>query len=204
MSDYRAIADVGETLIALLKDNMADLIPADSIILASPGEIDAKDNVRLSLFLYQILENAHLKNQEMQLTDPTKVTFPSQILELYYMLTSHVSSGEQDKTEKALEEHKVLGRALQVLHDNSILGGSLLKGNLDRSDELHITLTSPTLDDLTKIWTTFAGRPFRSSVCYVVTPVRIDSSRKMSVQRVISKEMDYMQMMTKKESQQEG
>lgn len=199
MSDYRAIADVGETLLELLKDNMKDLIPADSIILASPGEIDSKDNVRLSLFLYQIVENAHLKNQEMQVTDPTKVNFPPQILELYYMLTSHVSSGEQDKTEKALEEHRVLGRALQVLHDNSILSGSLLKGNLDTSDELHITLTTPTLDDLTKIWTTFAGRPFRSSVCYVVTPVRIDSGREMSVQRVISKEMDYMQTVKKKE-----
>ncbi|WP_298685462.1 DUF4255 domain-containing protein [uncultured Methanomethylovorans sp.] len=204
MSDHRAIADVGETLIELLKDNMKDLIPADSIILASPGEIDSKDNVRLSLFLYQILENAHLKNQEMQVPDPAKVMFPPQILELYYMLTSHVSSGEQDKTEKALEEHRVLGRALQVLHDNSILSGSLLKGSLDRSDELHIALTSPTLDDLTKIWTTFAGRPFRPSVCYVVTPVRIDSTRTMSVQRVITKEMDYMQMVKKKESQQEG
>lgn len=199
MSDYRAIADVGETLIALLKDNMKDLIPADSIILASPGDIDAKDNVRLSLFLYQIFENAHLKNQEMQVTDPTKVTFSPQILELYYMLTSHVSSGEQDKTEKTLEEHKVLGRAMQVLHDNSILSGSFLKGNLNRNDELHIALTSPTLDDLTKIWTTFAGRPFKSSVCYVVTPVRIDSTRTMSVQRVIDKKLYYMQMVMKKE-----
>jgi len=198
MSDYRAIADVGETLIEILRDNMEDLIPRDSIILASPGEIDAKDNVRLSLFLYQILENAHLKNQ-MQVTYPTKVTFPSQFLELYYMLTSHVSSADQDKTEKALEEHRVLGRALQVLHDHSILSGSLLKGTLDKSDELHITLTPLSLDDLTKIWTTFAGKPFKSSVCYVVTPVRIDSVREMSIQRVISKEMDYIQMVAKKE-----
>lgn len=198
MSDYGAIAYVGETLIEILRDNMEDLIPRDSIILASPGEIDAKDNVRLSLFLYQIIENAHLKNQ-MQVTYPSKITFPPQFLELYYMLTSHVSSAEQDKTEKALEEHRVLGRALQVLHDNSILSGSLLKGTLDKSDELHITLTSLSLDDLTKIWTTFAGKPFKSSVCYVVTPVRIDSAREISVQRVVSKEVDYMQMVKKKE-----
>lgn len=198
MSDYGAIAYVGETLIEILRDNMEDLIPRDSIILASPGEIDAKDNVRLSLFLYQIIENAHLKNQ-MQVTYPSKITFPPQFLELYYMLTSHVSSAEQDKTEKALEEHRVLGRALQVLHDNSILSGSLLKGTLDKSGELHITLTSLSLDDLTKIWTTFAGKPFKSSVCYVVTPVRIDSAMEISVQRVVSKEMDYMQMVKKKE-----
>jgi len=199
MSDYSAIADVGETLIGLLRDNMEGLITADSIILASPGDIDSKDNVRLSLFLYQVLENAHLKNQEMQAADPTKLVFPPQALELYYLLTSHVSSGEQDRTEKTLEEHRVLGRALQIMHDNPVLSGSLLKGNLDKSDELHITLTSLSTDDLTRIWTTFQGRPLRSSVCYVVTPVRIDSVREIGVQRVISKEMEYMQMLSTKE-----
>lgn len=30
MSDYRAIADIGETLIELLRDNIQDLIPEDN------------------------------------------------------------------------------------------------------------------------------------------------------------------------------
>ena len=66
MSDYTVIADVGETLVDLLKDNMQNLITPASIILSSPGETEAQDNPRLSLFLYQIVENAYLKNQDMQ------------------------------------------------------------------------------------------------------------------------------------------
>ena len=192
MSDYRAIADVGETLIELLRDNMQDLIPRrQSIVMASPGEIETNDDVRLSLFLYQVLENIHLKNQEMQIRDPTTLTFPPIVLDLYYMFTSY-PSGIQDITERTREEHSILGRAIQIINDNSVLAGSVLKGNLDVNGyELHITLTPVSLDDMTKMWTTFPGKPFRSSICCLVTPVMIDSGREITVQRVVSKEAGY-------------
>ena len=119
-------------------------------------------------------------------------------LELYYMLTSHPPSGTQDKTDKSLEEHTVLGKAVRVLYDNPILKGSVLKGDLNKDEELHITITSLNLEDLTKIWTTFPNKPFRPSVCYVVTPVKIDSERVMGVQRVISKETNYAHIVQEK------
>lgn len=193
MSDYRAIAEVGETLIKLLRDNMQDLIPRrESIVMASPGEIEANDDVRLSIFLYQVLENIHLKNQEMQIRDHTTLTFPPIALDLYYMLTSY-PSGIQDITERTKEEYNILGRAIQIINDNSILTGSVLRGNLDVNGyELHITLTPVSLDDMTKMWTTFPGKPFRSSICCLVTPVLIDSGRReITIQRVVSKENSY-------------
>ena len=74
LSNYKAIADVGYTLIKLLRDEMENYgVDRESIVLFSPGEIDSNDDIRLSLFLYQVLENVHLKNQELQLTDPTKL-----------------------------------------------------------------------------------------------------------------------------------
>ncbi|MHC1757824.1 MAG: DUF4255 domain-containing protein [Methanosarcina sp.] len=195
MSDYRAIADVGETLIELLRDNMKDLIPRrQSIVMASPGEVEANDDVRLSLFLYQVLENIHLKNQEMQIRDPMTLTFPPIALDLYYMFTSY-PSGIQDITERTREEHSILGRTIQIINDNSILAGSVLKGNLNVNGyELHITLTPVSLDDMTKMWTTFPGKSFRSSICCLVTPVLIDSGREITVQRVVSKESGYNQI----------
>lgn len=191
MSDYRAIADIGETLIELLRDNLQDLIPRRQlIVMASPGEIEANDDVRLSLFLYQVLENIHLKNQEMQIRGPTTLTFPPIVLDLYYMFTSY-PSGIQGITERTREEHSILGRAIQIINDNSVLAGSVLKGDLDVNGyELHITLTPVSLDDMTKMWTTFPGKPFRSSICCLVTPV-IDSGREITVQRVMSKEAGY-------------
>lgn len=192
MSDYRAIADIGETLIELLRDNMQDLIPRrQSIVMASPGEIETNDDVRLSLFLYQVLENVYLKNQEMQIKDPTTLVFPPIALDLYYMLTSY-PSGVQDITERTKEEHSILGRVIQIINDNAILTGSVLKGGLSRNGyELHVTLSPLSLDDMTKMWTTFPGKTFRSSICCLVTPVIIDTKREITVQRVVSKEAGY-------------
>jgi hypothetical protein len=110
------------------------------------------------------------------------------------MFTSY-PSGIQDITERTREEHSILGRTIQIINDNSILAGSVLKGNLNVNGyELHITLTPVSLDDMTKMWTTFPGKSFRSSICCLVTPVLIDSGREITVQRVVSKESGYNQI----------
>ena len=183
MSDT-AIAEVGEALITLLRDNMG--IPQATIMLVSPGEIEANDNVRLSLFLYQVRENAYLRNQDMEQIDSTHLRYPPLPLELYYMLTAYPSSGITDRTERTEEEHRILGKAIQILYDNIILTIS--------DYELRITLNTMSLDDMTKIWTTFQGKSYRPSACYLVTPVYIDSTRQMGVKRVESKETDSGQM----------
>ena len=196
LSEHTTIADVSETLIDLLRSNMEDLISPDSIVLFSPGEIEANDRVRLSMFLFQIIENAHMKNQEMQIINPTKLKYPALILDLYYMLTSYPSSGIQDKTERTKEEHSILGKAMQILHDNSIITDPLLRGCLtDDGQELHISQTPLNLDDMTKIWSTFQDRPFRPSVCYLVSNVRIESTREKEAKRVTDLKFDrYMKV----------
>jgi hypothetical protein len=192
MSDYSVIAYIGQTIVELLRDKMHDLIPREqSIVLASPGEIEENDDVRLSLFLYQVLENVDLKNQQMQIKDYETLTFPPIALDLYYMLTSYKSSSQSDLTDKTIEEHKILGKAIQILNDNSTLTGLVLRGGLEQNKEFHMTITPMSLDDLSKIWTTFQGKPFRSSICYLVTPVMIDSGREIAVHRVVSKETHY-------------
>lgn len=187
MSDT-AIADVGETLVELLRGKMQGLIrhgSEDSIALVSPGEIEGKDNIRLSLFLYHVEENIYLKNQEMEKIGSSALKAPPLALDLYYMLTSYPSPGIQDRTERTLDEHRILGRAMQVLHDNSVLTVSVLKGSLSAPDTaLHVMVTSMSLDDMTKIWSTFKEKSFRPSVCYLVTPVKIESLIKKEVKRV--------------------
>ena len=196
MSDYTAIADVSYTLIDLLRNKMEGLIDPDSIVVVSPGEIEANDNVRLSLFLFQIIENVHMKNQEMQIINPTKLKYPPLIMDLSYMLTSYTSSKIQDKTERTMEEHSILGKAVQILHDNSIITDPFLRGSLtDDGQELHISQNPLNLDDMTKIWSTFPDQPFRPSVCYLVSNVRIESTREKESKRVIDRKFDsYMKV----------
>ena len=152
MSDT-AIAEVGRELIRILRENFAINmeLPPDTIMLISPGEIEANDNVRLSLFLYQILENAHMRNQDMQRIASSHNKHPPLTLELYFMLTAHPAAGIPDRTERTMEEHGILGKAMRILYDSTTFTIS--------DYELRITLNTMSLDDATKIWTTFQGNP---------------------------------------------
>ena len=124
MSDYTAIADVGETLKKLLWDNIKDDSTAKSIIesedqitLSSPEEIES--DKRLSLFLYQVTENDYLKNQEMQSVNSTKLKYPPLSVNLFYMVMPHTQNREKD--------HIIVGKVMQIFYDNAILRGSILQ-----------------------------------------------------------------------------
>ncbi len=198
MSEYTAIADVGDTLITLLRDNMSDLIPVDSIVLLSPADVEGQQNIRLTLFLYSVVENPYLKNQALQNPNPTELLYPPVSLDLYYLVTAYASTQIVDRTQQTLEEHRILGRAIRILYDNAILSGTILQGALaGTNEELRIILNPISLEDLNKLWSVFPNQNYRTSVSYTVTPVKIDSTRSMTVQRVTSKEMDHSYMKPK-------
>lgn len=176
MGDYTVIADVGQTLIELLRENTEDLVDPASIILSSPGDIEPQDSPRLSLFLYQVVENAYLRNQEMSALDSTTMQYPPLTLDLCYMLTSYGFAQIVDRSDRTMEEHKVLGRAMRILYDNAILKGSVLRGSLaGSSEELRVTLLPVSLEELNRLWNSFPEKTYKLSVCYIVTPVRIDT-----------------------------
>ena len=202
MSEYTAIADVGDTLITLLRDNTRDLISADSIVLLSPADVEGQQNIRLTLFLYSIVENPYLKNQEMQNPNPTELLYPPVALDLYYLVTAYASTQIVDKTQQTMEEHRILGRAIRIFYDHAILSGSILRGGLSGTDEeLRIILNPTSLEDFNKLWSVFPNQNYRTSVSYLVTPVKIDSTRAMTVQRVVSKETDHSSMEPKRKEE---
>ena len=193
MSDYTAIADVGETLKKLLWDNIKEDNTAKSIIesedqitLSSPEETEPSK--KLSLFLYQITENVYLKNQEMQIVNSTELKYPPLSLNLFYLVTPHTKKGEND--------HIILGKVMQIFYDNSILRGSVLQGSLaDSREELKLILNPLSTEELNKIWTVMSkSKPYKLSVCYEVTPVKIESMRERKVKRVIERELEKYQL----------
>ncbi len=197
MSDYNAISDVGKTLIKLLWDNIKDdshvssiIESEDQITLSSPDESDKK----LSLFLYQVTENAYLKNEEMQSLNSKKLKYPPLTLSLFYLVTPH--------TQNMDSVHIILGKVMQIFHDNSILKGSVLQDSLV-GDELRLILNPLSMDELNKIWTVISKtKTYKLSVCYEVTPVAIDSMREREVTRVTERELEkYMIRVEKDDSE---
>lgn len=193
MSSHTAIADVGDTLVSILRDRMGDFIDIDDgdIALASPDQVEPGDDFRLTIFLYDVTENEHLKN-ESRPTDVGKRNGSPLVLDLYYLLTAHPSkSGGDKRTTKTIEQHQVLGAAMQILQDDAIITGSDLKGTLAGGDSLHVSIDSTSGERVTNIWSTFPETPYRPSVTYVVTPVTIESTREEEIQRVHEADVEH-------------
>jgi hypothetical protein len=178
----QTIRDVSKTLLDLLKTNLSGV----DIDLLSPKHPGAN---RLTLFLYKVLENPYLKNEDHQVlttsNDGKLIETRSPLtVDLYYLLTAH--SGASN----LLEAHTALSKAMRVLYDNGILRGSLLRAEhpdtgLTDDSVLRVTLNPITMEDMTRIWSVFPDTPYEISVTYLVTPVAIESQRKAETAPVV-------------------
>ncbi|MEJ8546925.1 DUF4255 domain-containing protein [Brevibacillus borstelensis] len=169
------------TLLHLLREQMTPepISQPELIGLASPAE--ASDLV-LSLFLYEVRESA--ERQSAMISEGTDILrHPPMTVHLYFVMTAH-SPAEQHA--RALDEYRILGRAMQVLYDNAILKGNVLKGSLaGTNEELRVVMDQPPLDRLIHL---FPNMPYKLSVGYSVGPVYIDSTRIRSTKRVLERD----------------
>jgi hypothetical protein len=195
---YTAIADVGRTLVDLLRVGFGYPQNSTSITLESPAAV--APDTRVSLFLYRIVENPDLKNEPMRILDARTSMLPPLSLNLHYLVTGYASPDIPDPALRRLEAQEILGKAMRILYDNGIIAGTKLRGSLaTREIDLRITLNPMTIEDLTRIWSVFPQLSYQTSVSYLVTPVPIESQRSVSAQRVLSKEADHDHMVHKPE-----
>ncbi len=196
MSSFTVIQDVGLTMVGLLRDNMADVFTPGTdlkaaIVLGSPAEVKTiQKELRLLLFLYAIRIDEHHRNEEVTASDFLHRRRPPVALDLHYMLTPYHPESIS-VAEGTLLDHKILGRAMQVFHDYSILKGSILRGDLNGStDEFWLVQSQLSVNDMSEIWSTFSETFYRLSAFYTVSPVRIDPMREREVGRVVEGTVD--------------
>lgn len=176
MGDHGAIADAGNSLVGLLRDHMAAMLnDPKQIVLASPVDDDLKQTVRLTVYLYDVNRSGHVRGGGV----PDDIPEPDEPLglDLKYLLTAHSgqSTSGTTTTTETMNEHTMLGRAMQVLHDNAILRPPALRGSLaDGGEVLEVSLLTETTDTVVNIWNTFEGEAYRPSVSYLVTPVAVE------------------------------
>jgi hypothetical protein len=174
LGDTNIIGDVTQALKSLLTG--LDVTFDSPATLPTAGEADFK---KLNLFLYQVLEDPHAKNQLWKSTSSTEQQYPPLAINLFYMLTPYASD--------AISAHQVLSHALGLLHDHSILSGAQLSSSLAASvEQLAIVLCPMTLEELTRIWNALQS-PYRLSVCYEVRIALIESEIRTGMSRVTEK-----------------
>ncbi|MGJ4951504.1 DUF4255 domain-containing protein [Bradyrhizobium sp. HKCCYLS20291] len=174
LGDTNIIGDVTQTLKDLLTG--LDVTLDSPATLPTGGEADFK---KLNLFLYQVLENPHAKNQAWSSPSATTQEYPPLAVNLYYLLTPYAKD--------TISAHQVLSHAMSLLHDNSIVDGERLSGALPTAVEQLVLLLCPTtLEELTRIWNALQS-PYRLSVCYEVRIAMLRSSISQRVNRVSQK-----------------
>lgn len=195
MSNYLVIQGVAETLKSLLTNEM------ENKVTVSFGPPDLKPtsgssaNGRINLYLYKIVENAYLKNQEIPAQDQSDATaHPPLSLILYYLLTPFPDSEEYNENYD-LNAHKIMGDAMSVFHDFPILtddmevppdsGTKLLHTSLQNQvEKVKITLEPLDTEELTKIWMGL-NNPYRLSIGYSVSVVQIESKKPKELAKAV-------------------
>ncbi len=188
MSNSLAIAAVTATIRNIL-NRAAQPLPFDpdpdtdlnDVTCSTKPPVAARQgegNNQLNLFLYQTNWNAALRNADIagQVRQNESGTTPV-ALTLYYLVTAYGKNNDD------LLAHRVLGRAMSLLHDNAVLlpseiQAALTGANLSRQIE-RVRIVPHTIsgEELSKLWAVFQT-PYRISASYEVSAVLIDSARR--------------------------
>jgi hypothetical protein len=192
MSDPIAIAAVTARLHALLDRGLRNDFPGIAITVRPLDR--ARENVeghQINLFLYHTTPNAAWRNMDVPWrVRPGERGRPPLPLNLYYLITAYGEIEEEIDTTtdpaRLLGAHRLLGHAMGLLHDNSILDADAINAILPADDQLNhhydqvenvrITAHPLSVEEISKLWAGFQVE-YRLSVAYEVGVVLIESSQ---------------------------
>lgn len=167
MANYTAIAEVSQTLVSVLTEGLRDL---QTTVRTDDLQTAPSTSNLLTLFLFQIREDGHSRNRppEVRHRDNKAVLQrPPLALCIHFMLTPWAAQQEDNQ--------RILGQAMQTLHDNAIITGPALSGSLKHANEaIHLSLVPLTLEDQLRVWSGL-NKPYRLSLHYEARVVRIAS-----------------------------
>ncbi len=199
MATYTAIADTSRTLLELLRDEMTERsdvvnVSRNEIALMSPTDVGGDVNARLTLTLYGVAENSKMKNVPRQPDNDSLRKESRLALDLHYLLAAYPSQGGNDPTANTLDQHRVLGLAMQVMHDNAILGPEDQLGTLEEG-ELPVVINEGDIEEamqnINDIWYSIQDATLQPSVTYTVGPITIESDVEQPIQRAKESRMDF-------------
>ena len=186
MDNSTVLRDAGLTLKQFFGTYLSDFLSEEDISFDSPADIPSGDITRLSVFLFQVSPNPYLRNQEQEAIGDNKLRPLPAVVDLKYLFTPYAQKRE---TELILIE-----RIVQLFHDFAVtLKGFELQGCLKDSgnDPIHIEPLDLSLDDMNKLWGIFPNKPFKVSLCYMLTAIKLPSIKSdRSISRVIERRID--------------
>ena len=180
MSNPTAIAAVTATLRNLLTAGaLQDTELTDTTVSTEPPDLarEGNSNNQVNIFLYRTTINTAFSNAPMPgQVKPGETGISPLSLVMHYLITAY------GRDNNDVFGHRLMGRSMSLLHDHPLLGRNEVQAALTDTDlqnqieSIRITLDDMTLDDMSKLWTSFQTQ-YRLSASYQVSVVLIESAR---------------------------
>lgn len=189
MAGYSAVADASETLLELLRTELVNTEPSldlspEQIVLASPDELTDRSDVRLSVFPFTLSKDSTVSNQRRIKTGRNEFQEPPLPLSMQHLITAYPPAAASSASERIHQQQAVMGRVIQVMHDNAVIEGDHLVGSLAGTNGLKCTLNDKKNEQIEEIWRSLVIAPYQQSIVYDLGPVLVESERTEELSRV--------------------
>lgn len=185
MADYPIISDVSSYIVKTLRQKMCpEPIPSpNNIEISSPADQDV--DYIVGLYLYDIREESDVARAEMVRRGRVQLRKPPKPYSLYYMLFIN-GSGQMGL--KAPDIQKIIGRAAQIISDNSAVNPNQLQTWLDTQEPpIVIQQAKIPLEEKVRVWSAI-NKPYQISLFYKAAPVFLNSEVMIETPPVTSAE----------------
>ncbi|HEX2572318.1 MAG TPA: DUF4255 domain-containing protein [Polyangia bacterium] len=189
MATVDVIANVGDTLISLLRAAFAPAAPGEdvpivdpsNVVTAEPGEFSKYNNQlnrAVTIFLYHVSITSEVRNAPRRTLDGGKTTRPLLPLTLRYLITPW----SRDARSSAM----IAGRIMQKLYDKAELGPSDLQGDSwAQGDSVQVIFDPLPVQDHYNIWDP-TELPYRLSLTYLVRVIGLEPAVQVSEAPVVT------------------
>lgn len=135
-------------------------------VFVGPLDDPGAHGAALTVLLYRIVPSASLRNSAHTVpgadADAAPIVYTNALpLDLYYLITVGQDPGSGDQL------LRVLGIAIAALNEFPHIASQA-------PEPAHASLESLSTDEISRIWSLFPTVNYRTSVCYVISPVWVD------------------------------
>jgi hypothetical protein len=166
-----AIAFLGDTIVALLRDGLSGLVAPADVLLSTPDEFKNFNphQPSVTIFLYHVSVNGEMRNSPRRSLPNGAFSGPPLPLELRFLVTPW--------TKATRDAYRIIGVIAQLFYDHAVLGfGDLLGNNVWAPDDtVEIVMESLRVEEHFDIWDP-TDIPYKLSLSYLARIIGIDSA----------------------------
>jgi hypothetical protein len=164
-------------------DPNVDAVGTLGVLLDTPQELEDHASEGISLWLYLVQRDEHALNRPPRRVGLERIEAQPLPLRLHYLVTPIVDREARSNASEL--EQLILGKALQVFHDDTSLHGARLRGSLAGSGlELFVRLEPLSLEEITRVWDAL-DKPYQLCVSFEVSVLPICSAREQTLARPV-------------------